>query len=57
MDGNFLAKHMQYRTTNKDVSLSAGMAFMSNPDLYKSHLQSGAEMIQASKHFSLCSKI
>ncbi|KAN0135024.1 hypothetical protein V8E53_007142 [Lactarius tabidus] len=35
MDGNFSAEHMQYRTTDKDVSLSAGMAFMSNPDLYK----------------------
>ena len=48
MDGNFSAEHMRYRTTEKDVPLSPGMAFMSNPDLYKSHLQSGAEMPQAS---------
>ena len=48
MDGNFSAEHMRYRTTDKDVALSPGMAFMSNPDIYKSHLQSGAEMRQAS---------
>ena len=46
MDGNFSAEHMQYRTSEKDVSLSPGMAFMTNPDLYKSHLRSGAETIQ-----------
>ncbi|KAN0137341.1 hypothetical protein V8E53_004786 [Lactarius tabidus] len=46
MDGNFSAEHMRYQTTEKDVSLSPGMAFMANPDLYKTHLQSGAEMIQ-----------
>ena len=32
----------------KDVASSPGMAFMSNPDVYKSHLQSGSEMCQAS---------
>ncbi|KAN0138134.1 hypothetical protein V8E53_004023 [Lactarius tabidus] len=48
MDGNFSAEHMRYRSTDKDVALSPGMAVMSNPKLYKSHLQSGAEMIQAS---------
>ena len=48
MDGNFSAEHMQYRTTEKDVALSPGMAFMSNPDIYKSHLWSGAELTQAS---------
>jgi hypothetical protein len=48
MDGNFSAEHMRYRTTEKDVSLSSGMAFMANPDLYKSHLRSGAEMAQVS---------
>ncbi|KAN0136391.1 hypothetical protein V8E53_005759 [Lactarius tabidus] len=46
MDGNFSAEHMCYQTTEKDVLLSPGMAFMANPDLYKTHLQSGAEMIQ-----------
>ena len=48
MDGNFLAEHMQYRTTEKEVSLSPGMAFMSNPDIYKSHLRSGTELTQVS---------
>ena len=48
MDGNFSAEHMRYRTTEKDVALSPGMAFMSNPDIYKSHLQNGAEMRQVS---------
>ena len=48
MDGNFSAEHMQYRTTEKDMALSPGMAFMSNPDIYKSHLQSGVELTQAS---------
>jgi hypothetical protein len=49
MDGNFSAEHMQYQTTDKDATLSSGMEFMSNPDIYKSHLQSGAEMIQVSE--------
>ena len=48
MDGNFSAEHMRYRTTEKDVALSPGMAFMSNLDIYKSHLQNGAEMRQVS---------
>ena len=48
MDGNFSAEHMRYRTRETDVTLSPGMAFMANPDLYKSHLRSGAEMVQAS---------
>ena len=48
MDGNFSAEHMRYRTTEKDVALSPGMAFMANPDLYKAHLRSGAEIIQVS---------
>ncbi|KAN0141876.1 hypothetical protein V8E53_000338 [Lactarius tabidus] len=29
-----LAEHMCYRSTDKDVALSPGMAFMSNPELY-----------------------
>jgi hypothetical protein len=57
MDGNFSAEHMCYRSTDKDVALSPGMAFMSNPELYKSHLQSGAEMIQASICLSLFNHI
>ena len=51
MDGNFSAEHMQYRTTEKEVSLSPGMAFMANPDIYKAHLRSGSEMHQASRRF------
>ncbi len=52
-DGNFSAEHMRYRTRDTDVALSPGMAFMANPDLYKSHLQSGTEMVQASVNSSL----
>jgi hypothetical protein len=48
MDGNFSAEHMRYQTSEKDIALSPGMAFMANPDLYKSHLRSGAEMAQVS---------
>ena len=46
MDGNFSAEHMRCRTGEKDVSLSAGMALMANPDSYKAHLRSGQESIQ-----------
>lgn len=46
MDGNFSAEHMRCRTGEKDVPLSAGMAFMANPDSYKAHLSSGKESIQ-----------
>jgi hypothetical protein len=53
MDGNFSAEHMRYRTTEKDVALSPGMAFMANPDLYKAHLQTGAEIIQVSVYYIL----
>ncbi|KAN0140496.1 hypothetical protein V8E53_001705 [Lactarius tabidus] len=48
MDGNFSAEHMQCRTGEKDVHLSAGMAFMANPEEYKAHLKSGKESIQPS---------
>lgn len=55
MDGNFSAEHMRYRTSEKDVSLSSGMAFMANPEKYNYHLQSGTksgtEMSQASETF------
>jgi hypothetical protein len=46
MDGNFSAEHMRHRTTERDVSLSSGMAFMAHPDQYKAHLQSAAEIAQ-----------
>jgi hypothetical protein len=54
MDGNFSAEHMHYQTTEKDVLLSPGMTFMANPDLYKTHLQSGAEMIQVENVYFIC---
>ncbi|KAH9035584.1 hypothetical protein EDB84DRAFT_1269414 [Lactarius hengduanensis] len=48
MDGNFSAEHMRHRSGEKDVALSAGMAFMANPNSYKAHLQSGQEIAQPS---------
>ncbi|KAI9434164.1 hypothetical protein H4582DRAFT_1818929 [Lactarius indigo] len=48
MDGNFSAEHMRHRSGDKDVALSAGMAFMANPDSYKAHLQCGKEIAQPS---------
>jgi hypothetical protein len=53
MDGNFSAEHMRCRTGEKDVPLSAGMAFMANPDSYKTHLMSGKETIQVCGTISL----
>ncbi|KAH9169728.1 hypothetical protein EDB89DRAFT_1854174, partial [Lactarius sanguifluus] len=44
MDGNFSAEHMRHRSGERDVALSAGMAFMANPELYKAHLQSGTKI-------------
>ena len=49
MDGNFSAEHMKHRSKERDVSLSAGMAFMANPDSYQAHLQSGQEYRQVCK--------
>jgi hypothetical protein len=46
MDGNFSAEHMRHRSGEKDVPLSAGMAFMANPELFKAHLRSGQEIVQ-----------
>jgi hypothetical protein len=46
MDGNFSAEHMTYRTGDKDIFLSPGMAFMCNPEEYRSHLCNGVEMAQ-----------
>jgi hypothetical protein len=46
MDGNFSAEHMRQRSGERDVALSAGMAFMANPELYKAHLRSGTEIVQ-----------
>ncbi|KAH9011266.1 hypothetical protein EDB85DRAFT_1847414, partial [Lactarius pseudohatsudake] len=48
MDGNFSAEHMKHRPGEKDIALSAGMAFMANPDSYKAHLKSGQEIVQPS---------
>ncbi|KAI9446284.1 hypothetical protein H4582DRAFT_1804475 [Lactarius indigo] len=48
MDGNFSAEHMRCRTGDTDVPLSAGMAFMANPNSYKAHLHSGQEISQPS---------
>ncbi|KAH8976523.1 hypothetical protein EDB83DRAFT_2328115 [Lactarius deliciosus] len=46
MDGNFSAEHMRHRSGERDVALSAGMAFMANLELYKAHLRSGTEIVQ-----------
>ena len=46
MDGNFSAEHMRCRTGDADLPLSAGMAFMANPNSYKAHLHSGQEIVQ-----------
>ncbi|KAF8261851.1 hypothetical protein EI94DRAFT_1604708 [Lactarius quietus] len=48
MDGNFAAEHMRCRSGDKDVPLSPGMAFMANPEAYKTHLKSGQDPIQPS---------
>ncbi|KAH9016537.1 hypothetical protein EDB84DRAFT_1567201 [Lactarius hengduanensis] len=48
MDGNFLAEHMRCRSGDADLPLSAGMAFMANPNSYKAHLHSGKEIAQPS---------
>ncbi|KAH9024915.1 hypothetical protein EDB85DRAFT_1869850 [Lactarius pseudohatsudake] len=48
MDGNFSAEHMRCRSGDADLPLSAGMAFMANPNSYKAHLHSGKEIAQPS---------
>ncbi|KAF8264207.1 hypothetical protein EI94DRAFT_1703402 [Lactarius quietus] len=48
MDGNFSAEHMRHQSGERDISLSAGMAFMANPEVYKAHLWSGQETSQPS---------
>jgi len=53
MDGNFSAEHMKHRSRERDVYLSAGMAFMANPDAYKAHLRSAQEIAQVSMKFFL----
>jgi hypothetical protein len=56
MDGNFSAEHMRPWTGEQDISLSAGMAFMANPESYKSHLWTGREIAQVCEaHFLYCS--
>jgi hypothetical protein len=46
MDGNFSAEHMKCRTSEKDVPLSEGMAFMAKPEPYKAHLDNASEKPQ-----------
>jgi hypothetical protein len=46
MDGNFSAEHMRHRSGERDVPLSAGMAFTADPESYKAHLRSGQEIVQ-----------
>ena len=53
MDGNFSAEHMKHRSGERDIALSAGMAFMANPDSYKAHLLSGKEITQVCISFLL----
>ncbi|KAN0136253.1 hypothetical protein V8E53_006113 [Lactarius tabidus] len=48
MDGNFSAEHMKCRTTEAETPLSAGMAFMTDPNSYKAHLNTGKEIAQPS---------
>jgi hypothetical protein len=52
MDGNFSAEHMRCRTTEVEVLLSPGMAFMASPNSYKAHLQTGKEIAQVNSIFS-----
>ena len=54
MDGNFSAEHMKCRTGEAEVPLSAGMAFMANPDSYRTHLQTAEEVPQVS---GICSYV
>ncbi|KAN0131064.1 hypothetical protein V8E53_011197 [Lactarius tabidus] len=48
MDGNFSAEHMKCRSGEQDTPLSSGMAFMTSPDPYIKHLNSGKEITQVS---------
>ena len=43
MDGNFSAEHMRCRSGEQGALLSAGQAFMANPDLYGTHMDNGKE--------------
>jgi len=54
MDGNFSAEHMRARTSEADISLSAGMAFMVSPEPYKAHLHSGQEINQVRSESLSC---
>ena len=53
MDGNFSAEHMKHRTRERDISLSSGMAFMANPEIYKAHLRSAKDIPQVRALYSL----
>jgi hypothetical protein len=45
MDGNFSVEHMCCRSRLQDALLSAGMAFMADPELYHKHLHSGQQTV------------
>ena len=53
MDGNFSAEHMRYKSGQRDIALSAGMAFMANPDAYGAHIRTGVEINQVRHHWYL----
>jgi hypothetical protein len=53
MDGNFSTEHMRHRSGEQDIALSAGMAFMANPESYNAHLCTGKEMTQVCEASSL----
>jgi hypothetical protein len=56
MDGNFSAEHMRCRTTEAEIPLSPGMAFMASPDSYKAHLNTGKEIAQVNGIFTYSSQ-
>ena len=53
MDGNFSAEHMRFRGGDADAPLSAGMAFMANPDAFNTHLLSRQEYSQSVASFPM----
>ena len=58
MDGNFSAEHMRCRSGDKDVTLSAGLAFMANPEAYRAHLINGKDTIQVHRTLRIqCSSL
>jgi hypothetical protein len=49
MDGNFSAEHMRCRSKDQEALLSSRMAFMANPNTYKTHMRSVKESVQVSE--------